>query len=178
MPVGRISSRFSTKRKHPILGIVRPHLGVDLAAPHGTPVMAAADGIVKSIGTNGGFGKQVVLQHADGYESYYGHLSRFKSRLRKGSKVAQKEIIGYVGSTGLATGPHLDYRIQHRGIFKNPFNMQFKPKTILTGVTLASFREHMAKTGGAVQTAQTGSLQQVVQVQQITVTPENSLILL
>ena len=131
VPVARISSRFTFHRLHPILGIVRPHLGVDLAAPYGTPIMAAADGKVKFVGRHGGFGKQIVLEHGSGYKTYYGHLSRFRKGLKKGSRVKQKEIIGYVGATGLATGPHLDYRISFNGVFKNPFSLRFQPKSIL-----------------------------------------------
>jgi murein DD-endopeptidase MepM/ murein hydrolase activator NlpD len=173
VPVGRVSSRFTTHRKHPILGIIRPHLGVDLAAPYGTPIIAAADGKVEFVGTNGGFGKQVVLRHPGGYESYYGHLSRFKKGLRKGETVKQKEVIGYVGSTGLATGPHLDYRIQHNGVFRNPFGIQFKPKSILTGETLAEFKQHLITT---LQYDIEQKLEpQVIQVKQITVKPETDL---
>ena len=134
--VGRVSSRFSHKRLHPILGVVRQHLGVDLAAPRGTPVMAAADGKVISVGANGGFGLQVVLAHSGGYRTFYGHLSRFKEGLRPGQSVRQKQVIGYVGSSGLATGPHLDYRLQQHGVFKNPFAIKFQPRNTLKGAEL------------------------------------------
>lgn len=133
VPVGRVSSTFSNKRLHPVLGIVRPHLGVDLAAPQGTPVMAAADGKVVSIGTNGGYGKLIVITHGGGYKTYYGHLSGYKDGLRPGSIVRQKQIIGFVGSTGLATGPHLHYSMQYNGVFKNPFSVKFKPRSTLQG---------------------------------------------
>ncbi len=104
----RISSKFSQARKHPILGGIFPHHGVDYAAPIGTPVWAVGDGTVVQCGWNGGFGKQVVLKHRNGYMSYYGHLSNFARGIKKGVRVKQKQIIGYVGSTGLSTGPHLD----------------------------------------------------------------------
>ncbi len=136
VPIARVSSRFSYHRLHPILGVVREHLGVDLAAPTGTPIMAAADGKVIFIGRNGGFGNQIILAHPGDYRTHYGHLSRFKAGLRTGSLVRQKQIIGYVGATGLATGPHLDYRIEHHGVFKNPFAMKFQPKSRLTGSKL------------------------------------------
>ncbi|PIX25842.1 MAG: hypothetical protein COZ69_02095 [Deltaproteobacteria bacterium CG_4_8_14_3_um_filter_45_9] len=123
----RISSRFSRARRHPILGGVFPHFGVDYAAPIGTPVWAVADGTVISKGWNRGFGKQVILRHANGYKTYYGHLSRYGTGIRRGKRVQQKEIIGYVGSTGLSTGPHLDYRISKDSRFRNPLKETFPP---------------------------------------------------
>jgi murein DD-endopeptidase MepM/ murein hydrolase activator NlpD len=146
LPVGRVTSRFTLRRKHPIDGVVRPHLGVDLAAPVGTPIMAAADGKVEYIGRKGGFGNTIILHHNGGYKTYYGHLHGYKKGLRKGSFVNQKEIIGYVGSTGISTGPHLDYRIQHNGVFKNPFGIKFKAKTVLQEEELALFRRQMTRT--------------------------------
>jgi len=121
----RISSKFSRARKHPILGGVLPHYGVDYAAPAGTPVWAVADGVVVSSGWGGGFGKQIVLRHPNGYTTYYGHLSGFAPGIRKGVRVKQKQVIGYVGSTGLSTGPHLDYRMAKGGRFKNPLKESF-----------------------------------------------------
>jgi murein DD-endopeptidase MepM/ murein hydrolase activator NlpD len=121
----RISSRFSRARKHPILGGVLPHYGVDYAAPSGTPVWAVADGSVVSSGWGGGFGKQVILRHPNGYMTYYGHLSGYGPGIRKGVRVSQKQVIGYVGSTGLSTGPHLDYRMAKDGRFRNPLCESF-----------------------------------------------------
>jgi murein DD-endopeptidase MepM/ murein hydrolase activator NlpD len=121
----RISSRFSRARKHPILGGVRPHYGVDYAAPTGTPIWAVADGAVTSCGWGAGFGNQVILRHANGYMTCYGHLSAFGPKIRKGTTVKQMQIIGYVGSTGLSTGPHLDYRLMKDGRFKNPLKETF-----------------------------------------------------
>ena len=141
IPFGRVTSGFTHRRKHPILGITRPHLGVDLAAPRGTPVMAVSDGRIQFRGRNGGFGNQVVIGHANGYRTHYGHLSRFKKGITVGSRVKQKDIIGYVGSTGLSTGPHLDYRIQHNGVFRNPFSLKFKPRSILKNEELARFTQ-------------------------------------
>jgi murein DD-endopeptidase MepM/ murein hydrolase activator NlpD len=123
----RISSRFSRARVHPILGGVRPHYGVDYAAPPGTPIWAVADGVVTSCGWNSGFGKQVILRHTNGYITYYGHLSGFAPGIRKGARVRQKQIIGYVGSTGLSTGPHLDYRLAKGSQFRNPLKETFMP---------------------------------------------------
>lgn len=125
----RISSRFSGVRRHPILGGVRPHYGVDYAAPVGTPIWAVADGTVVSAGWNGGFGRQVVLRHVNGYKTYYGHLSRYGSGIRRGVRVKQKQIIGYVGTTGLSTGPHLDYRLSKGGRFRNPLEEIFPAGT-------------------------------------------------
>ena len=121
----RISSRFSQARKHPILGGLRPHYGIDYAAPIGTPVWAVADGAVISTGWCGGFGRQVIVHHMNGYKTYYNHLSRYGPGIRRGVRVRQKQIIGYVGSTGLSTGPHLDYQITKDGRFRNPLKEVF-----------------------------------------------------
>ena len=116
----RITSRFSYRRVHPILGGVRPHLGVDYGAPTGTPVIAVATGTVVSAGRSGGSGNMVRLRHTNGYETYYLHLSGFARGIRRGTRVFQGQEIGYVGSTGLSTGPHLDYRMRKNGTFVNP----------------------------------------------------------
>jgi murein DD-endopeptidase MepM/ murein hydrolase activator NlpD len=121
----RISSKFSRARLHPILGGLRPHYGVDYAAQPGTPIWAVADGTVTSCGWNNGFGNQVTLRHMNGYVTYYGHLSGFGPGIRSGAKVRQKQVIGYVGSTGLSTGPHLDYRLAKDGKFRNPLRETF-----------------------------------------------------
>lgn len=111
----RISSRFSYRRLHPILRIYRPHLGIDYAAPTGTPVSTVADGTVTFVGWKGGLGRLIKIKHRHGIVSSYGHLSRFAKGIRRGKKVKQGQIIGYVGSTGLSTGPHLDFRITKNG---------------------------------------------------------------
>ena len=116
----RVTSRFSYRRVHPILGGVRPHLGVDYGAPTGTPVIAVATGTVVSVGRSGGSGNMVRLRHTNGYETYYLHLSRFARGVSRGARVFQGQEIGYVGSTGLSTGPHLDYRMRKNGVFVNP----------------------------------------------------------
>lgn len=116
----RVTSRFSYRRVHPILGGVRPHLGVDYGAPTGTPVIAVATGTVVSAGRSGGSGNMIRLRHTNGYETYYLHLSRFAGGVRRGARVFQGQEIGYVGSTGLSTGPHLDYRMRKNGVFVNP----------------------------------------------------------
>ena len=123
----RITSGFTYARPHPILGGVRPHLAIDYAAPVGTPVRAVADGVVLRAGWNGGNGIQVHIRHRSGYETQYNHLSRIPSDIRAGTRVHQKQIIGNVGATGLATGPHLDYRIVHNGTYVNPLSEKFIP---------------------------------------------------
>lgn len=145
VPLGRLTSGFTWHRKHPILGVVRPHLGIDLAAPIGTPIMAAGDGKVIFAGHRGGFGRQIILAHANGYKTYYGHLSRFRKGLKKGTVVKQKEIIGYVGSSGMSTGSHLDYRISLNGVYLNPLTIKFKSKSFLKGTELAAFQQQKDK---------------------------------
>jgi murein DD-endopeptidase MepM/ murein hydrolase activator NlpD len=110
-----ISSYFTNNRLHPILRIWRPHLAIDYAAPSSTPVSAIGDGTVIYKGWNDGYGNYIKIRHPNNYETEYGHLSRFASGLKKGQKVKQGEIIGYVGATGLATGPHLDFSISENG---------------------------------------------------------------
>ncbi len=174
LPMGRLTSKFSHRRKHPILGVVRPHLGIDLAAPTGTPVMASNDGKVVFRGVRGGFGKQIILKHGNGYKSYYGHLSRFKKGLHNGSKVSQKDIIGYVGSTGLATGPHLDYRIAQNGTYMNPFGMKFKPKSVLKGDDLAHFSSGIT----TLMAMLSSKTERILYVRTFILTPKDTLTLL
>ena len=121
----RISSRFTRRRLHPVTGQYRPHLAVDYAAPTGTPVHASADGRVVAAGWMGGLGKAVHLRHANGFETLYGHLSRI--HVRRGQRVAQGTPVGNVGATGLATGPHLDYRMKRDGQYVNPLAVQLPP---------------------------------------------------
>jgi murein DD-endopeptidase MepM/ murein hydrolase activator NlpD len=116
----RITSTFTHARHHPILNVTRPHLGIDYAAPAGTPVWAVADGEVIYRGWAGGYGNLVKLRHAGGYVSYYAHLSRFANGLRVGQRVEQKQLIGQVGQTGLATGPHVCFRVTRDGRYLDP----------------------------------------------------------
>ena len=167
IPFGRVTSRFTMRRKHPVDGVVRPHLGVDLAAPRGTPVMATAEGRVVYIGRKGGFGKTVILQHHGGYKTYYGHLNGYKKGLKKGSTVQQKDIIAYVGSTGVSTGPHLDYRIKYNGVFRNPFGIKFKAKTVLKDDELASF---LQSSSDIAKLFNTDTGEKTLQVKNITLT--------
>lgn len=128
--LSRISSRFAM-RFHPVLKTWRAHTGVDYAAPTGTPVRATAAGRVASLGWNGGYGQAVTLKHGGTFSTLYGHLSRFHSGLRVGSLVEQGQVIGYVGATGLATGPHLHYELQVNGRHQNPITFKFPGATPL-----------------------------------------------
>ncbi|MBW1679771.1 MAG: M23 family metallopeptidase [Deltaproteobacteria bacterium] len=123
----RISSGYSYRRLHPILKRYKPHLGIDLAAPAGTPVWAVADGVVTRKGWKNGNGNMVSIRHPNGYETMYNHLSRYGKDIKTGARVKQKDIIGYVGTTGLSTGPHLDYRLKKNGKFINPLKEKFPP---------------------------------------------------
>ncbi len=116
----RVTSRYSMARKHPVYGNVRPHQGIDYGAPKGTLIMAVGNGVITKIGWAGGYGKQITIRHANGLESMYAHMSRFASGMSKGKRVRQGQTIGYVGATGTATGPHLDFRIKQGGKFVNP----------------------------------------------------------
>jgi murein DD-endopeptidase MepM/ murein hydrolase activator NlpD len=122
----RVTSGFSYRRLHPVLGIRRPHLGVDFGAPQGAPVVAVSDGVVVSAGFSGGGGNTVTLRHGSGYETQYLHLSAFASGIRRGAHVSQGQVIGRVGSTGLATGPHLHYVLKKNGVHVNPLAEQRK----------------------------------------------------
>lgn len=123
----RISSYFSKRRFHPILKIIREHNGVDFAAPYGTPVSSVGDGHILFAGWKGGFGKLVIVNHPNSFITYYGHLSRIKKGIVKGVKVTQGEVIGYVGSTGLSTGPHLHFGIKKYGKWINPLKVDLPP---------------------------------------------------
>jgi murein DD-endopeptidase MepM/ murein hydrolase activator NlpD len=136
-----ISSYFSRKRFHPILRIYRPHPGIDYAAPMGTPVSAAGDGKVVFAGYKGQIGNIVKIKHKGGLETHYGHLSKIPKKTRKGAKVSQGDIIGYVGSTGLSTGPHLDYRIKLNGRFVNPLKVKLSSGKSIPGPLMAEFKK-------------------------------------
>ncbi|MDX1607075.1 MAG: peptidoglycan DD-metalloendopeptidase family protein, partial [Candidatus Competibacterales bacterium] len=116
----RVSSPYQTERLHPVLGLRRPHTGIDLAAPTGTPIRAAGDGVIRFSGWQGGYGRTLIVDHARDYSTLYAHLSRFKPGLRESSRVRRGEIIGYVGRSGLATGPHLHYEVRVNGVPHNP----------------------------------------------------------
>ncbi len=142
----RISSKFNPKRLHPILKVWRPHYGVDYAAPRGTPVMAAGDGVVKFAGWKGAYGYYVRIKHPNGYQTGYGHLLRIAKGIGVGKRVKGKQIIGWVGSSGLSTGPHLQYEIVHRGKFLNPLTIKLPPVKSLDKNSFLEFKEHMEQT--------------------------------
>lgn len=135
----RISSRFSYSRLHPILKIRRPHLGVDYAAPNGTPVVAVGDGVVTQAAWGGGGGKTVKVTHNSNYKTAYLHLSRYGEGIKAGSVVKQGQIIGYVGSTGLSTGPHLDFRFYKNGTPVDPLNIDSPSADPITEDNLLAF---------------------------------------
>ena len=141
MPIefARISSRFNPRRKHPVLGTVRAHKGVDYAAGTGTPIMAAGDARVSFVGWQNGYGRTVVLDHGNGTTTLYGHMSRF-GKYKTGSRVSQGAIIGYVGMTGLASGPHLHYEFRVKGVHRDPLTVTMPKPDPLAGAELARFR--------------------------------------
>jgi len=120
LDVFRVSSNFSRGRFHPVLNRIRAHLGTDYAASTGTPIKATGDGRVTFIGNKGGYGRAVVIKHGSSYETLYAHMSRFRPGLGHGSRVQQGQVIGYVGSSGLATGPHLHYEFRVNGVHRDP----------------------------------------------------------
>ena len=120
----RISSRFSMGRKHPILNKIRAHKGVDYAAPRGTPIKAAGDGKVLLAGRRGGYGNTVIIQHGNTYRTLYGHMQGFAKGVSTGSNVKQGQVIGYIGTTGLSTGPHLHYEFQVNGVHVDPLGQK------------------------------------------------------
>jgi murein DD-endopeptidase MepM/ murein hydrolase activator NlpD len=135
----RISSTFNLHRRHPILGIVRAHVGVDYAAPVGTPIWAAGSGRVQFAGRKGGYGNVVIIDHGKGISTLYGHMSRFARSMHAGSQVGQGDTIGFVGATGAATGPHLHYEYRIDGVHKNPATIAL-PRTEIPGQYLTEFR--------------------------------------
>jgi murein DD-endopeptidase MepM/ murein hydrolase activator NlpD len=139
-PIGeaRISSGYGMRR-HPIKGYSRMHKGLDFAAPTGTPIMAAGDGVVEYAGRKSGYGNYIRIRHANEYQTVYGHMSKFASDIRKGTRIRQRQIIGYVGSTGLSTGPHLHYEVLHRGKSVNPASVKTTPGRTLEGEEMERF---------------------------------------
>ncbi len=124
VPFARISSRFNLRRKHPVLNRIRAHKGVDYAANTGTPIKSTGDGKIIFRGRKGGYGNVVIVQHGQKYSTLYAHMSNFKRKQRVGSKIKQGQIIGYVGRTGLASGPHLHYEFRINGLHRNPLTVK------------------------------------------------------
>ena len=140
-----ISSRYNLKRKHPVLNKIRAHTGVDYAAPTGTPVRSTSSGTVSFIGSKGGYGKLIEIKHSEDYSTRYAHLSEFNPRLSNGSKVEQGETIGYVGQTGLATGPHLHYEFRVGGNHTNPLTVKLPDAKPISKVEKKKFLDHAIK---------------------------------
>jgi murein DD-endopeptidase MepM/ murein hydrolase activator NlpD len=134
----RLSSGFGMRR-HPILGYSRMHRGTDFAAPSGTPILAAGEGTVVSAGPYGGYGNYIRIRHANGYETAYAHLSRYARGVRSGTRVRQGQVIGYVGTTGRSTGPHLHYEVSLRGRQVNPMSLRVATGRTLSGRALELF---------------------------------------
>ncbi len=151
MPIqfARLSSTFGARR-HPVLGKMRMHKGVDYAARTGTPIMAAGDARVQFAGVQRGYGNVVILDHGKGHTTLYGHMSRF-GKIKTGQRVAQGTVIGYVGSTGLATGPHLHYEFRVNGVHRNPLSVTMPPPEPLKGAELAAFRAQTAPALARIQ---------------------------
>jgi murein DD-endopeptidase MepM/ murein hydrolase activator NlpD len=135
----RISSGFSRARKHPVLGYTRAHKGTDFAAPRGTPIYAAGNGVVERANRYGSFGNYVRIRHANGYKTIYGHLNGFARGVRAGTRVTQGRVIGYVGMTGTATGPHLHYEVHLNGTAVNPMTIEAPTGRTLTAEDMPEF---------------------------------------
>ena len=135
----RVSSGFNLKRRHPVLNTIRAHKGVDYAAATGTPIKAAGDGKVIHRGNKGGYGRTIILQHGSQYSTLYAHMRRYGKNMNVGSRVKQGQIIGYIGSSGLATGPHLHYEFRINGVHRNPLTVKLPDAQPLAKVELQRF---------------------------------------
>ena len=137
----RISSRFNLKRKHPVLNTIRAHKGVDYAARTGTPIKATGDGIVSYKGKKGGYGRTVILKHGGTYTTLYAHMSKYAKGISTGTRVKQGQIIGYVGKSGLATGPHLHYEFRINGVHRNPLKVKLPKALKIPDTIMADFKK-------------------------------------
>lgn len=153
LDVVRVSSPFNLRRRHPILNTIRAHKGVDYAAGSGTPIKATGDGKVAFMGNKGGYGRVVILQHGQQYETLYAHMSRFRAGLRAGTKVKQGQVIGYVGASGLATAPHLHYEFRVNGVHKNPVNIVMPRANPIPRAQLARFQSQIVPLIAQIETA-------------------------
>ena len=147
MPDGIMRSSFGV-RKHPILGYAKMHTGVDWAAPHGTPIFAAGNGVVDKVGWEGGYGKYVRMKHNNGYETAYGHMTAYAKGIEPGVKVRQGQVIGFVGSTGLSTGAHLHYEIMVNGRFVDPMRIRLPRGRVLENQLLTAFETERDRLDG------------------------------
>ena len=140
----RLSSGYGM-RKHPILGYNKKHLGVDFAAPTGTPIYAGGDGTITMIGRHGNYGKYIRIRHNGTYNTGYAHLSGYAKGMKKGKRVRQGQVIGYVGSTGMSTGPHLHYEVMQGNKRINPMTLKLPSGRKLKGQELAAFQQQVQK---------------------------------
>lgn len=150
-------------RRHPILGYSKMHTGVDWSAPRGTPIYAAGSGVVELAERNGGYGNQIRIQHANGYETAYGHMSGFVKGVKEGMRVRQGQLIGYVGSTGLSTGPHLHYEVLVNGRFVNPMRIKVPRGREIEGSALAEFKRERERIDSIVGRDPSGGSAQITQ---------------
>ncbi|MGE0611705.1 MAG: M23 family metallopeptidase, partial [Hyphomicrobiales bacterium] len=141
---GRFTSGFGMRR-HPILGGSKMHLGTDFGAPHGTPILAAGSGVVEVAGRKGGYGNYVRIRHANGYKTAYGHMSKFAANMRPGARVQQGQVIGFVGNTGISSGPHLHFEVLVNNRHVNPMTIPVPRGKQLTGRQLAEFYKERAR---------------------------------
>jgi len=159
----RISSHFNLRRKHPVLNRIRAHKGTDYAAPRGTPIRAAGDGKVVHAGRKGGYGKAVILKHGGAYKTLYAHMTKYGKGIKSGKRVKQGQIIGYVGSTGLATGPHLHYEFHVNGRVRNPVTVKLPKAQSIIKSERDRFMEqtkiHVAQMGDMQAQRQLASLE-------------------
>jgi murein DD-endopeptidase MepM/ murein hydrolase activator NlpD len=157
----RVTSRFSHRRFHPVLKVHRPHYGVDYGAPTGTPVRATANGSVTFAGWDRGGGKTVKVRHPNGYLTAYLHLSRYAPGIRPGARVEQGQVVGYVGATGLATAPHLDYRVQENQRWIDPLSLKSEPAPTIAEADLDRFFAHRDKYRSRLRDTTAGDEQQI-----------------
>ena len=151
MDVFRISSRFDPNRRHPVLNTIRAHKGTDYAAPTGTPIKATGDGKVIHAGRKGGYGNVVIIQHGGGIRTLYAHMSKFSKYSKVGNRVRQGQIIGYVGATGMVTGPHLHYEFLVNGVHRNPQTVPLPTAQPLEQQYLGAYKEYAANMMGQLQ---------------------------
>ena len=152
LPAGKFTSGFGN-RFHPILGYTRPHTGVDWAAPIGTPIFAAGNGTIITAGWDSGYGRRIEIQHANGYITTYNHLSGFARGATEGARVRQGQVIGYLGQTGLATGPHLHYEVMVNGHFVDPMRVKLARTREFDGRMLVNFKRERDRIDGLLAKA-------------------------
>ncbi len=148
----RMTSGFGV-RYHPILGYTRMHTGTDFAAPIGTPIFAAGNGTILSAGWDSGYGRRIEIQHANGYETTYNHLSAFARGLTEGERIRQGQVIGYLGASGLATGPHLHYEVLVNGHFVDPMRVKLARTREISGILLVEYKRERDRINGLLAKA-------------------------